>query len=84
MFVQVVGSLCVLIPFVLVQLGRLSSTSLWYSSLNLAGSTVLAFEAAIGGNWGFLLLEAVWAVVSLRSLLTVRPVRVTHVSRRDR
>ncbi|GAB3847403.1 hypothetical protein ACFPIJ_41645 [Dactylosporangium cerinum] len=84
MFVQVLGSLCVLVPFVLVQLGRLTSASLWYISLNLAGSTVLAIEAAIGHNWGFLLLEAVWAVVSLRSLLTARPVRVKPVPPRDR
>ncbi|GAA3218460.1 hypothetical protein ACFO1B_28880 [Dactylosporangium siamense] len=84
MFVQVLGSLCVLVPFVLVQLGRLTSASLWYTWLNLIGSSVLAVEAAIGHNWGFLLLEAVWAVVSLRSLLTVRPDRVTAVSRDDR
>ncbi len=87
MVVQVFGSLCVLVPFVLVQLGRLSSASRWYVWLNLVGSSVLAVEAAIGGDWGFLLLEAVWALVSLRSLmktakpvnLSERPVRVTAV-----
>jgi hypothetical protein len=83
MIVQVLGSLCVLVPFVLVQLGRLSSTSRRYGWLNLAGSTVLAVEAAAGRDWGFLLLEGVWAVVSLRTLAKarpVRPVRVTPVS----
>ncbi|WP_326999741.1 hypothetical protein OHA72_31950 [Dactylosporangium sp. NBC_01737] len=80
MFVQVLGSLCVLVPFVLVQLGRLSSTSRVYGWLNLVGSSVLAAEAAIGRDWGFLLLEAVWAIVSLRSLLKARTVRVTPVS----
>lgn len=82
MFVQVLGSLCVLLPFVLVQLGRLSSASRWYGWLNLIGSTVLAAEATVGGDWGFLLLEGVWALVSLRSLLKAgaRPVRVTAVS----
>lgn len=86
MFVQVLGSLCVLLPFVLVQLGRLSSASRPYAWLNLIGSTVLAVEAAIGGDWGFLLLEGVWAIVSLRSLLKVseRPVRVTAVSAETR
>jgi hypothetical protein len=80
MFVQVLGSLCVLLPFVLVQLGRLSSTSRWYGWLNLIGSTVLAVEAAIGHEWGFLLLESVWALVSLRSLHRAGPARVTPVS----
>lgn len=77
MFVQVFGSLCVLVPFVLVQLGRMSSTSRRHGWLNLLGSSVLAVEAAIGHDWGFLLLEGVWAIVSLRSLIKVRPVRVT-------
>jgi hypothetical protein len=72
MFVQIFGSLCVLVPFVLVQLGRMSSTSPWYGWLNLIGSTVLAFEAMIGRDWGFLLLESVWALVSLRSLMRSR------------
>lgn len=68
MIVQVFGSLCVLVPFVLVQLGRLSSSSRWYGWLNLIGSTLLAVEAALGHDWGFLLLEGVWAAVSLHSL----------------
>jgi hypothetical protein len=59
----------VLLPFVLVQLGRLSSASRWYGWLNLIGSSLLAVEAAIGHDWGFLLLEGVWALVSLRSLV---------------
>ena len=68
MIVQVFGSLCVLVPFVLVQLGRLSSASRWYGWLNLIGSSLLAVEAAVGHDWGFLLLEGVWAAVSLHSL----------------
>ena len=72
MFVQVFGSLCVLVPFVLVQLGRLSSASRRYGWLNLTGSSLLAVEAAIGHDWGFLLLEGVWAAVSLHSLTKVK------------
>jgi len=80
MLVQILGSLCVLVPFVLVQLGRLSSASRVYGWLNLLGSSTLALEAAIGRDWGFLLLEGVWAIVSLRSLAKARPVRVTSVT----
>ena len=80
MFVQILGSLCVLVPFVLVQLGRLSSASRWHGWLNLIGSSILAAEAVLGRDWGFLLLEGVWALVSLRSVCKARPVRVTPVS----
>jgi hypothetical protein len=39
-------------------------TSPRYLLLNLAGTFVLAFDAAVGHEWGFLLLEGAWAVVS--------------------
>lgn len=69
--VQVGGSLLILVPFVLAQLGRLTPSSLLYLVLNLVGSAVLAVDAALGGQWGFLLLEGVWALVSLVSLVRV-------------
>jgi hypothetical protein len=62
--VQVIGSLLVLVPFVLVQAKRLTTSSRLFLVLNVLGSTVLAVEAAVGHQWGFLLLEGVWATVS--------------------
>jgi uncharacterized membrane protein YhaH (DUF805 family) len=75
--VQVAGSLLILVPFVLVQVKRLRPESRSYIWLNLVGSTVLALDAWHGEQWGFLLLEATWAVVSLLSLLRP-PASVPH------
>jgi membrane-bound ClpP family serine protease len=65
---QVVGAILILVAFVLVQLGRLRTSAVSYLWLNLVGSAILAVLAALGSNWGFLLLEGVWAIVSAWSL----------------
>jgi hypothetical protein len=66
---QIAGSLLILIPFGLAQAGRLNARSPLSLALNLAGSAVLAADAARGPQWGFLLLEGAWAVVSLTGLV---------------
>jgi hypothetical protein len=67
--IQIVGSLLVLAAFAAAQRGRLDQRSRGYLILNLAGSATLAVEAVLTGQWGFLLLEGVWAVVSGLGLL---------------
>ena len=67
--VQLTGSFLILVPFILVQLKRLTPEAPAYIWLNLVGATVLAADAWHGRQWGFLLLEATWAAVSVASLL---------------
>jgi hypothetical protein len=65
---QIAGSLLILIPFGLAQLGRLEARSRPSLLLNLAGSAILAGDAAYGSQWGFLILEGSWAIVSAAGL----------------
>ena len=67
--VQVAGSLLILAAFVAVQRRRWSPSSQAYLVLNTVGSAVLAVDAWHGRQWGFLLLEGVWAIVSAAGLL---------------
>jgi hypothetical protein len=69
--VQVFGSLLILAAFGAAQRGVLDQSSRTYLSLNLIGSAILAVLAAHERQWGFLLLEASWAVVSAWGLLGV-------------
>lgn len=69
--VQILGSLFVLAGFAMAQWGVLDLKSRRYLALNTLGSTVLAVDAVVERQWGFLLLEGVWAIVSAVGLITV-------------
>ena len=70
--VQIAGAIAILVAFVLAQAGVLPLRSVPYLVLNLAGSAVLTVDAYFERQWGFVLLEGVWAMVSAWSLLTRR------------
>jgi hypothetical protein len=61
---QIIGALFILAAFVLSQMRRLEPSSFSYLSMNFIGSFILASLAAMERQWGFLLLEGVWALVS--------------------
>jgi hypothetical protein len=67
--VQVAGALLILAGFAAAQFGKLEVESKTYLWLNLVGSVILAVLALHEQQWGFLLLEGVWAIVSAYSLL---------------
>ncbi len=70
--VQVIGAVLILAGFAAAQAGRLRVDSVLYLVLNLIGSAILAVLALHERQWGFLLLEGVWAAVSLWSLIRVK------------
>jgi uncharacterized membrane protein YccC len=67
--VQIVGALLILVAYAAAQFGAMSQHSRAYLALNLVGSAVLAVLAFYEDLWGFLLLETVWAGVSLWGLV---------------
>ena len=69
--IQIAGSLLVLAGFALAQFGVLDLRSRLYLVLNTVGSGILAGDAALERQWGFLLLEGVWAIVSAVGLIMV-------------
>jgi hypothetical protein len=72
MFVQIlqlVGAIFVLVGFTLAQLRILDPQSLPYLIVNSVGAGILAVLAFQERQWGFLLLEGVWTIVSVAGLL---------------
>jgi hypothetical protein len=75
--IQIIGALLILAAFTAVQLNRMRPDSRLYLTLNLIGSIILAALAWLDSQWGFLLLEGVWAIVSAWGLMTA--LRVSRV-----
>jgi hypothetical protein len=72
MLVQVfalLGALMILAAFAGSQFRWMSATGLVYLWLNTIGAAVLSVTAWLEQQWGFLLLEGVWTLVSLYALL---------------
>jgi hypothetical protein len=63
------GAALILSAYVALQLGWLSATDRMYNLLNLVGAALLAWVAITDRRIGFILLEVIWAAVSIPPLL---------------
>jgi membrane protein implicated in regulation of membrane protease activity len=80
--VSVLGSLLVLVAYVASQFGYLSAKGLAFAYANIVGSGILAVVAALEAQWGFLLLEVAWALVSVVAVVRQRAKPNSHRDRR--
>ncbi len=67
--VQLVGAFLVLAGFIGNQRFGLSTGNVWYLLANAFGSAILAAVALTSSNYGFLLLNVVWAIVAMVGLV---------------
>lgn len=67
--ISISGALLILGAYGAQQMGVLDKRHPAYSWMNLVGSVVLTIIAFRGQQWGFVLLEGAWAVLSVPPLL---------------
>ncbi len=70
---SIAGAGMLLLAYALLQQGRLRREDAGFNWLNLLGSLLLAVVAVVDMRWGFILLESIWALLSLGALLRHRP-----------
>ena len=71
--VSLVGAIMILAAYAGNQMGWLDRLHPAYSWLNVLGALVLTVVAFRAQQWGFVLLEGVWTVVSVPPLFRRRP-----------
>jgi hypothetical protein len=67
--ISVAGALLILAGYAASQLGWLDRRDAVYNLVNLVGALILTVVAFRARQWGFVLLEGVWSLLSLPPLL---------------
>ena len=78
--VGVLGMLQILIAFALVQSEKVDVDNIWYDALNFVGSVFLIIYALPPMSWPFIILNGVWALMSLKDIIFF----VTHYRRKPK
>ncbi len=69
--ISVVGALAILLAYAANQFGWTDASNLLYQVANLVGSAILTAVAVIEFQLGFILLEGVWALMSLWGIVSI-------------
>jgi hypothetical protein len=73
--ISVAGSLLILAAYAGHQRGLIDRTHSAYNWMNFIGALVLTVIAFRAQQWGFVLLEGAWTVISVPPLIRPRPSR---------
>jgi hypothetical protein len=64
-FLGLVGVVIIVVTYLLLQLGKLSSNALAYSLLNAIGASLIVLSLLVTFNLSALLMEVFWVLISL-------------------
>ncbi|MDP3313193.1 hypothetical protein [Lutibacter sp.] len=64
-----IGVFLILIAFFLNERELISTKNLWFILLNLVGATLACLASVLLNYWPFIILEGVWALISVNALV---------------
>ena len=64
-FLGIVGVGIIVVTYLFLQLGKLSSTALAYSLMNAIGASLIVLSLLVNFNLSALLMEVFWVLISL-------------------
>ena len=67
--VSVAGAVLILVGYAGLQMGWMERQDRWFNLVNLVGSALLAWVAIVDHRIGFILLETIWALLSIPPLV---------------
>ena len=70
--VSLTGAALVLLGYAALQMGKLGRDDRLFNLLNFVGSGLLSWVAIVDRRWGFIVLEVLWALLSVPPLLRGR------------
>ena len=69
--ISIAGAGVILIAYALHQTKRLHAETYSYQGLNLIGGILLCITAVAGRQYGFIILEGIWAILSAWGMVKV-------------
>jgi len=69
---NILGAACILGAFMGLQYKKLRRESPWFNLVNALGSILLGSVAVVDHRYGWIVMEAVWTWISIRTLLKTR------------
>lgn len=67
--VGTVGVTTIIVTYILLQTEKLKSESLWYSSLNAFGASLIIFSLIFNFNFSAFIVELFWILISLYGII---------------
>jgi hypothetical protein len=63
------GGVCILVSYGLLQLDKIPTTSFIYLTLNLVGALLIMYSLLTDWNFTAFIIEAIWALISLYAMV---------------